>query len=183
MSVVRKVGDSRRGFMGICWVLCCLAGIGSLPASAEATKNPIRAQTAVGLVLDDFHAAAAEADAERYLGHFAANGVFMGTDDWERWPLPAFREYVEKRFADGGWAYEPRSRNIRIDGDHAWFDEIVESSRWGRFRGTGVLQRIDGDWKIAHYALSFLIPNEIWEPVSRSAREGFEARKDAEAQP
>jgi len=147
----------------------------AFPASAQET-----AREAVSAVLDDFHAAAADADAKRYLEHFTPEGVFLGTDDWERWPLPQFREYVTERFRSGGWTYLPVSRDTTLAGDTAWFDEIVASPRWGRFRGTGVLRRIDGQWKIAHYALSFLVPNERWESISASAQEGFAEREQGE---
>ena len=49
--------------------------------------------------------------------------------------------------------------------DTAWFDEVLYSEPNGRFRGTGVLVRTNGNWKIAHYAMSFLILNENWTEV------------------
>ena len=131
------------------------------------------AANAVVAVLDDFHDAADKGDKARYLGHFTEDGVFLGTDDWERWPLPVFRDYVGKRFRDGkGWSYRAVERHVRVaaDGETAWFDEIVESPKWGRFRGTGVLLRRGDQWKVAHYALSFLIPNAVGEEVSRLAQ-------------
>ncbi|MFT7287264.1 MAG: hypothetical protein ACI87W_001377 [Halieaceae bacterium] len=146
---------------------------------AEGDTDTASRKAAVGRVLDSFHAAAAAADGERYLGHFAPGGVFMGTDDWERWPLPAFTDYVKERFAGGtGWVYKAVERNVRLssDGKLAWFDEITESQRWGRFRGTGVLLREGDEWKIAHYAMSFLVPNERWEAISALAVEGFTER-------
>jgi len=42
---------------------------------------------------------------------------------------------------------------------------VIFSAVNGRFRGTGVLVLEDGTWKIAHYAMSFLIFNEDWEQV------------------
>lgn len=149
-----------------------------------AGENP--AVAAVAAVLDDFHDAADKGDKARYLGHFTADGVFLGTDDWERWPLPVFRDYVEKRFQGGkGWSYRAVERHVRVaeDGGTAWFDEIVESAKWGRFRGTGVLLKRDGQWKVAHYALSFLIPNAVGEEVSRLAQAAEKAaEKKAEQQ-
>jgi hypothetical protein len=54
---------------------------------------------AIDAVLDDFHDAAAHGDNVRYLGHMTENGVFMGTDEWERWPkTPDFIDYVGGRF-------------------------------------------------------------------------------------
>ena len=150
-----------------------LATVGCQPHDEGAERQRI------GAVLDDFHGAAADADRERYLAHFAPDGVFMGTDDWERWPLEEFSAYVAERFSNGGgWSYASEERHIAFapDGDTAWFDEIMVSPRWGRFRGTGVLLHIDGDWKLAHYSLTALVPNEHFEAISRIATEGFENR-------
>jgi ketosteroid isomerase-like protein len=126
-------------------------------------------EAAIGGVLDDFHDAAAKGDKARYLGHMTDDAVFMGTDEWERWPKqPDFTDYVTGRFRDGaGWSYRPVARQISVaeSGDVAWFDEVVYSETNGRFRGTGVLVRQDGTWKIAHYAMSFLIFNENWQDV------------------
>lgn len=123
----------------------------------------------IGDVLDAFHDAAAHGDKGRYLGLMTDDAVFMGTDEWERWPKqPEFTDYVGGRFKDGsGWNYRSVERNIRVSdaGDTAWFDEVVFSEQNGRFRGTGVLSKKDGEWKIAHYAMSFLILNENWPEV------------------
>lgn len=128
----------------------------------------------IGAVLDDFHDAAAHGDKTRYLGHMTDDGVFMGTDEWERWPKhPSFVDYVDGRFKDGrGWNYKSVERQISVaDGaDTAWFDEVIYSTTSGRFRGTGVLVKVDGQWKIAHYALSFLVFNENWEEVVELSR-------------
>ena len=40
----------------------------------------------VAAVLDDWHQAASVADEARYFGHFAPNGIFMGTDATEHVP-------------------------------------------------------------------------------------------------
>lgn len=134
--------------------------------SAQADEAAL---TGIDATLDAFHAAAANGDKERYLGLMTENGVFLGTDEWERWPKqPDFSEYVDGRFKDGsGWSYRSVERNVDLsdDGNVAWFDEVVFSETNGRFRGTGVLVLQDGDWKIAHYAMSFLIFNENWQDV------------------
>ncbi len=120
-------------------------------------------------VLDDFHDAAAQADSERYLSYFTENAVFLGTDESEHWPLvPDFTEYVRRGFAAGGWSYYSVNKNIDFsrDGTVAWFDEIsISNSNGGHFRGSGVLEKINGEWKISQYVLSFLVYNEIWEEV------------------
>ncbi len=136
------------------------------------------------MLLDDFHAAAADADLDRYLGHFTDDAVFMGTDDWERWPIEEFRDYVAQRFEGGtGWTYVPRDRHLSFDstGNTVWFDEIAVSPRWGRFRGTGVVLRTDLGWKVAHYSLTALVPNERFADVSAVAQDGFAEREAAES--
>ena len=136
----------------------------------------------VNQVLDSLHDAASKAQKQRYLALFTHNGIFMGTDDWERWSRPIeFDAYVDKGFKDGeGWTYHPEERHINYsnDGNTAWFDEITVSPKWGRFRGTGVLIRQADEWKIAHYALSFLVPNEAWSQVSAISTKAFEDRKE-----
>lgn len=129
---------------------------------------------AVGKVIDDFHDAAAHGDEERYLDHLTEHAVFMGTDEWERWPKqPDFSEYVNDRFKDGtGWNYKSVERTIRFSErlDVAWFDEVLYSETNGRFRGTGVLTRQSGKWQLEHYAMSFLILNENWDEVIELTR-------------
>lgn len=119
---------------------------------------------AVAAVLDDFHAAAAASDLERYSGHFAPGGVFLGTDASERWTVPEFRDYARPFFEAGrGWRYEPVERFVSLsrDGDVAWFDERLVNGRYGETRGSGTLRRLDGTWRIASYVLSIPVPNEL----------------------
>ena len=157
----------------------CAALLTTLLAASFAMADSMAVDD-VGAVLDDFHDAAASADADRYLGHLTEDAVFMGTDEWERWPKhPDFSDYAAQRFADGGWSYRSVERNVQVAGDVAWFDEVVFSERNGRFRGTGVLTRIDGEWKIAHYAMSFLIFNENWTEVIDLTRRTREAKESA----
>ena len=44
------------------------------------------------------------------------DAVFMGTDEWERWPkIPDFAEYVARRFEGGtGWIYKSVERKIML---------------------------------------------------------------------
>ena len=140
-------------------------GASSAPPTVEA----------VAAVLDDWHAAAAAADEERYFGHFASDGVFLGTDDNERWPVAAFRAYAHTRFSEGrGWTYVPRDRNVLFssDGRVAWFDEKLDNESYGRVRETGVLRRTDEGWKLVHYSLSFPIPNDVTLAVVEIVRGG-----------
>ena len=143
-----------------------LALLFSMIAAADSTESKM---VSIGRIIDDFHDAAAHGDKMRYLGHLSEDAVFMGTDEWERWPKhPDFADYVDSRFKDGsGWTYKSVERTIRVaeSADIAWFDEVIFSERSGRFRGTGVLTLQGGEWKIGHYAMSFLVLNENWEEV------------------
>ena len=146
--------------------LLVLALLLPLIAVAEDTGPDI---DAVGDVIDDFHDAAAHGDKERYFSHLTDDAVYLGTDEWERWPkYPDFDNYVDGRFKDGsGWDYRSVDRIIRLNDrqDVAWFDEVLYSETNGRIRGTGVLTRQSGQWKLQHYAMSFLIFNENWDEV------------------
>lgn len=140
--------------------------------------------SAIDKVLDEFHDAAAHGDKDRYLGLMTNDAVFMGTDEWERWPKnPEFTDYVGSRFKDGaGWKYRSVEREVSIaeSAEFAWFDEVVYSDTNGRFRGTGVLIKQGSDWKIAHYAMSFLVYNENWQDVIELSRKTRESKEKAE---
>ncbi len=131
-------------------------------AAPEAPPRTV-ARDAIAQVLDDWHAAAAAADEQRYFAHFAPEGVFLGTDATERWTVAEFREYVHRHFPAGrGWTYVPHDRHVMLseNGTLAWVDEKLTNEKYGELRGTGVLRKIGGEWKLAHYSLTFTIPNE-----------------------
>jgi len=134
-------------------------------AAPDAGRVDTAVETAaVDALLDDWHAAAGEADGERYFAHFAPDGVFLGTDAHERWTVEAFRDYAHPHFSEGrGWTYRPSDRHVIFsdDGRFAWFDERLHSDKYGALRGTGVLRKIDGRFRLAHYNMTFTIPNEI----------------------
>jgi hypothetical protein len=137
-------------------LLCCF--LLALPAMAQTPAAQVAA------VLDDWHHAAAVADEARYFGHFAANGVFMGTDATERWTVSEFRAWAKPHFqSKKAWSFKPRDRHIAFseDGSTAWFDEMLDTPNLGVCRGSGVLVRQSAQWKIAQYNLSIAIPNSI----------------------
>jgi len=130
----------------------------------------------VGRVLDAFHEAAAHADAARYFGAFAPEGVFLGTDPGEKWTAAEFREWAWPYFQrESAWVFEPRSRQVWIDPDDgrfAWFDEVLDSGAYGECRGSGALRKIGSEWKIVHYQLSVPIPNDLLPEVVRRIQGG-----------
>jgi hypothetical protein len=144
----------------------------SLAGSAAPAQSPAER---VAAVLDDWHHAASAADEARYFGHFAANGVFMGTDATERWTLSEFRIWAKPHFARGkAWDFKPRDRHIELSagGRVAWFDEMLDTPNLGLCRGSGVLTLDQGAWKISQYNLSIPIPNSLADSiVSQIARQ------------
>ena len=139
-----------------------------------------RESTAINAVLADFHDAAAKADFDRYFAHFAPEGVFLGTDATERWSLEAFKAFAKPHFDSGkGWAYRSTQRAVTLapvvalGAEVAWFDELLANDKLGVTRGSGVLRKVDGVWKVCQYNLSIPIPNDLAdETVKRIAEAG-----------
>jgi ketosteroid isomerase-like protein len=122
----------------------------------------------VNRTLDAWHRAAAEANESAYFAAMSPDFVFLGTDATERWDLPSFRAFAHPYFAKGtAWTFTPRERHVIVSprGDVAWFDEKLDSATYGECRGTGVVRRIGGEWKIAHYNLTIPIPNDLAKEV------------------
>ena len=143
-------------------------------ASSRANEND-----PVDATLDDFHRAAATADYQRYTALMAEQIVFLGTDASERWQGQAFADFARPHFESGrGWEYRPRQRRVRLspNGEVAWFDELLDHDRLGTCRGSGVLVRESGRWKVAQYNLSVPIPNDLVDSVADQIR----AREDVD---
>ena len=120
------------------------------------------AQEKLDVLLNGLHQDAHEGNYETYFERYTSDAVFLGTDKTERWTIQEFKEYAKPAFADGhGWTYEVVERNWEGSGDTRWFDEILYNEKYGHCRGTGVVELINGEWKIAHYSLTLLIPNDI----------------------
>ena len=123
---------------------------------------------AVTSTLDALHLYAHEADGKKYFSLYSDDAVFMGTDATERWHIGEFKTYANARFDTGkGWTYTPTSRNIYFNEnrDTAWFDETVMNVKYGECRGTGVLEKFGGEWKISHYNLTVPVPNDLLVPI------------------
>ena len=116
----------------------------------------------INSVLDSWHLAAANANFDAYFGKMTQDGVFLGTDAKENWQNQAFREFSKPYFDRGkAWSFKAVERNIYVieSGDFAWFDEVLDT-QMKLCRGSGVLKKVNGEWKIAHYVLSITVPNE-----------------------
>ena len=120
----------------------------------------------INALLDGLHNDAHKGSYEAYFKRYTSDAVFLGTDKTERWTIKEFKTYAEPAFSDGhGWTYKVVDRNIEGGGNIRWFDEILFNEKLGYCRGTGVVQFIYGEWKIAHYALTMLIPNSVAEEI------------------
>jgi len=131
------------------------------------------AEQEIGTQLDAWHRAAAEADYGSYFDKMTDDGVFIGTDAMENWQNEAFRAFSKPYFDKGrAWGFTAIQRNIYINetGDIAWFDELLDT-QMKICRGSGVLKKIGGHWKVAHYVLSIAIPNEYVTEVVEIKRE------------
>ena len=146
-----------------------LVSLSACTTAEEAKPSQEETKQQIHRVLDDWHQAAAEADFERYFGHFEGDSaIFMGTDATERWTVAAFRPWSKPYFDRGkAWSFTPEKRYIYFskEGDTAWFDEALNTPNLGPSRGTGVLTRQAAGWKISHYNLTVPIPNAIVEDV------------------
>ena len=162
-------------------------GGGSIAASEAGAANAAEPSVEVARALDAYHEAAAKADEATYLGLMAPTGVFLGTDATERWDREAFRAFVHPYFSQGrGWTFVPRDRRIQLaaNGQVAWFDELLDSASYGECRGTGVLEKIDGAWRIQQYHLTIPMPNELAKDFVARIREAKQnAPAAASAQP
>lgn len=150
------------------WILffAVVVQTGTVWANAGPTAGEI--EKAVGAQLDAFHRAAAEADFDAYFNILSNDGVFIGTDATERWSAAEFKEFVRPYFSQGkGWTYVPRDRTIVLHNDVAWFDELLDSEAYGECRGSGVLVKEDGQWRIAQYNLHFPVPNDLAKSITK----------------
>ncbi|MBO0324359.1 nuclear transport factor 2 family protein [Muricauda sp. CAU 1633] len=138
-------------------VLIVLGLFLTLGARAQDTEK-----AKINAVLDSWHLAAANADFEAYFGKMTSDAVFIGTDAMENWQNDEFKAF-SKPYFDGGkaWSFTSVQRNIYINKtkDFAWFDELLDT-QMKICRGSGVLKKENGQWKIAHYVLSIAVPND-----------------------
>ena len=145
--------------LGACLTLGVLA---ASPACLRDNRPQAEIVGPVNVALDDWHAAAAAADEERYFSHFADDAVFLGTDAKERWTVAEFKAYAHPHFAaKKAWTMHASRRAVTVREPYAWFDEDLTTEKLGPARGSGVLVKDrDLNWKIVQYNLALTIPNE-----------------------
>src|SRR5262245_9578968 len=150
-----------------------LRAIVSLPLWYVASAHANGSRDQINALLDAFHRAASNANFDEYFGLFAPDGIFIGTDATERWTVEAFKAYAKPHFDKGrGWTYVVVERHVNVSDDdrHASFDELLDNAALGRCRGTGVVRRVAGVWKIEQYHLTIPVPNALADDVVKRIR-------------
>lgn len=153
-------------FFTVLFILSCGSKqtTGSLDITAE--------KSAVNKTMDQWHKAAANADFTDYFNRMTKDAIFIGTDATENWSNTEFRAFSKPYFDRGkAWYFTPLERHIYFSdkSDLAWFDELLDT-QMGVCRGSGVLKKQDGQWKIVHYVLSMTIPNNQVKSVVSQKR-------------
>ncbi|HEX9981469.1 MAG TPA: nuclear transport factor 2 family protein [Flavobacterium sp.] len=119
-------------------------------------------KSSIDAVLTNWHKAAAEAKFDNYFSLMSPDAIFIGTDATENWTIEQFKAFAKPFFDKGrAWDFKAVERNIYVgkNGDLAWFDEML--STWMKIcRGSGVMRKENGQWKIVHYVLSMTVPND-----------------------
>ena len=141
-----------------CFIIMC-ASLISCKKSADDTADD---RKQIITMLDSFNDAAARADFNTYFNFYSEDAVFIGTDASEYWDKKSFMNWSKPYFDKGkAWDFKSMERHIYFDktGKFAWFDELL-NTRMKICRGSGVLIKTDGEWKVQQYVLSMTIPNE-----------------------
>lgn len=144
-------------FLAICFMSCS-----SYRAIPESTVNQ---------VIDHWHKAAADADFDTYINLMTTDAVFIGTDATENWQLAEFKRFAKPYFDRGkAWSFTSIERNIYTANGVVYFDELL-STQMGVCRGSGILKKENGSYRIAHYVLSIAVPNENVESLTEMKKE------------
>ncbi|KQS92208.1 nuclear transport factor 2 family protein [Chryseobacterium sp. Leaf394] len=135
----------------------------TIPAQTKSEKD----KTEIATMLDAFNIAAAKADFKTYFGFFAEESTFIGTDATEVWDKKQFMVWAKPYFdKKSTWNFKSLKRNVYFakDGKLAWFDELLDT-QMKICRGSGVLEKINGQWKVKQYVLSVTVPNEVVDKI------------------
>ncbi|WP_263603574.1 nuclear transport factor 2 family protein [Chryseobacterium sp. PET-29] len=144
-------------------LIICILSFTTISAQAKFEKE----KTEIGTMLDGFNVAAAKADFNTYFNYFAEESKFIGTDATEVWDKKAFMNWAKPYFdKNKTWNFTSLKRNIYFskDGKIAWFDELLET-QMKICRGSGVVEKINGQWKVKQYVLSVTVPNDVVDKV------------------
>lgn len=130
-------------------------------------------QSELDTLVDKWHKAAASADFEAYFGAMTDDFIFLGTAPGERWDKETFAAFSKPHFDRGSaWDFKPFNRQwvTTHSKNIVWFDEDLSTWMEG-CRGSGILVKEKGKWKLAYYNLTVLIENEKIEPFIELRRQ------------
>lgn len=133
-----------------------------------------KAQTELDKIVDQWHLDATNTNFDGYFEVLTDNFIFLGTAPSERWTKEDFAAFCKPYFDKGtAWDFLPSNRKWVISKDKktAWFDEDLDTWMEG-CRGSGIMVKEKGEWKIAYYNLTVLIENE-------KIKEFIELRREA----
>ncbi|GEP50136.1 hypothetical protein FNO01nite_08080 [Flavobacterium noncentrifugens] len=131
---------------------------------AQNSKNT----ASINTLLNNWHKAAADAKFDSYFSFMSFDAVYIGTDASENWNMDQFKAFAKPYFDKGkAWNFTALQRHIYFstDGNLAWFDELLDT-QMKICRGSGILKKENGQWKIAHYVLSMTVPNADADKVT-----------------
>ncbi|HMK04426.1 MAG TPA: nuclear transport factor 2 family protein [Ferruginibacter sp.] len=139
----------------------------SSPQKNEPVIDTAKEEKQISAMLDSFNKAAARADYNTYFSYYTDDAIFTGTDATERWDKAAFMEWAKPIFQKGrAWDFTAIERHIYFDetGRLAWFDELL-NTQMKICRGSGVVVKQAGEWKVKQYILSATVPNDVLDSV------------------
>lgn len=149
-------------------------GFTSMNAQVKKTEENINAvKRQVNNTIGKWHKAAAEANFDKYFSLMTNDAIFIGTDATENWTLPEFKKFSKPYFDSGkAWSFSTLDRNLYVHENLrvAWFDELLDT-QMGICRGSGVVMKENGNWKIHHYVLSIAIPNDNVDEITNIKKE------------
>lgn len=139
----------------------------SLTSCGSKKEIPQTDEQKITTLLNDWHKAAAKANYNAYFDTLTDDSVFMGTDATEHWTKTEFEAFAKPYFDKGkAWNFTAMKRHLYFSDDKkiAWFDELLDT-QMKICRGSGVLVKKDGKWKLKQYVLSMTIPNDNVDEV------------------
>ncbi len=153
---------------------CFVMNVNSVQLSQENIENAtLEEKNQLHNFLNQWHKEVATSNFEAYFNKMSSTSIFIGTDAAENWTVQQFKDFSKPYFdSKKTWDFKPLERHIYFNSDAniAWFDELLDT--WmGVCRGSGVLSKKNGIWKIEHFVLSVVIPNDDIKKVIEIKKE------------
>lgn len=130
-------------------------------------------------LIDTWHKSAANANYDAFFSLMDESFIYLGTAPGERWDKTTFSDFAKPFFDRGkAWDFKPSNR-VWMYSDNkkmAWFDEDLDT--WMRgCRGSGIMVKKKGEWKLVYYNLTVLIENEKVQSFIQLRDEPIETQK------